>query len=109
MSKRSEGPHHLLKQGAGLVESGEDILSSLFPSGTETAQASLFEVRNQTTEVSGNAREVLDALDLDPVPIDALCESLSMQAGKLSGILLELELQGLIRQYPGKMFSKVLR
>jgi DNA processing protein len=109
MSKRSEGPHHLIRQGAGLVESGEDVLISLFPAGTETAQSSLFEIRDETLEISGNAREVLEALDLDPVPIDALCESLRMQAGKLSGILLELELQGLIRQYPGKMFSKILR
>jgi DNA processing protein len=109
MSKRSEGPHHLIKQGAGLVESGEDILSSVFQSVTETAQASLFEIRDEAAEVSGNAREVLEALDLDPVPIDALCESLGMQAGKLSGILLELELHGLIRQYPGKMFSKIIR
>jgi DNA processing protein len=109
LSKRSEGPHHLIKQGAGLVESGEDILSSVFQSGTETAQASLFEIRDEAVEVSRSAREVLEALDLDPVPIDALCESLRMQAGKLSGILLDLELHGLIRQYPGKMFSKIIR
>ncbi len=109
MSKRSEGPHHLIKRGAGLVESGEDILGSIFQCVAETGQVSLFEIRDEVTEVSGTAREVLDALDLDPVPIDSLCESLRMQAGKLSGILLELELQGLIRQYPGKMFSKILR
>jgi DNA processing protein len=108
MSKRSEGPHYLIKQGAGLAESGEDILNSVFRSATETVQASLFEVRDEASEVSDSAREVLEALDLDPVPIDALCESLHMQAGKLSGILLELELQGLIRQYPGKMFSRIL-
>jgi DNA processing protein len=109
MSKRSEGPHHLIKQGAGLVESGEDILSSVFQTLAENAQVSLFQIRDEAAEVSGSAREVLEALDLDPVPIDSLCESLRMQAGKLSGMLLELELQGLIRQYPGKMFSKILR
>jgi hypothetical protein len=31
-----------------------------------------------------------------------------MEAGRLSGILLELELRGLIRQHPGKMFARVV-
>jgi len=60
-------------------------------------------------DLSEVAQRVVDALDPDPVPIDALCETLRMEAGKLSGLLLELELSGLVRQYPGKMFARILR
>jgi len=108
LSRRSEGPHHLIKQGAGLVESGEDILAAVFATPSTGIQASLFESRDETLELSDAAREVLEAIDPDPVPIDMLCESLRMEAGKLSGILLELELSGLVRQYPGKMFARIL-
>jgi DNA processing protein len=110
MDSRSWGPHSLLKQGAGLVESAEDILTSLFaPAPPVKPQRSLFaseESRDQG--VSDVAEQVLQSLDPDPAPIDILCESLKIEVGKLSGILLELELRGLVRQHPGKMFSRIL-
>jgi DNA processing protein len=47
-------------------------------------------------------------LDPDPVPVDLLCETLNLEAGKILAILLELELNGLVRQHPGKMFARVV-
>jgi DNA processing protein len=108
LNKRSWGPHHLLKQGAALVESANDIVATLFePISTRPP------MRPHTTQediegLSEIARSVLDSIDLDPVPIDSLCMSLKIDAGKLAGLLLELELRGLIKQHPGKMFSKTL-
>jgi DNA processing protein len=105
-NKRSWGPHHLLKEGAALVESAEDIMSALFGPANKTApmhrQMELEELR----DLSETGKAVLEAIDLDPVHIDSLCETLGIDAGRLSGVLLELELQGLIRQHPGKMFSR---
>lgn len=111
MDSRSWGPHSLLKQGAGLVESAEDILTSLFaPPPQVKPQQSLFDAEDSRDQVvSEVAEQVLQFLDPDPVPIDHLCESLKMEVGKLSGILLELELSGLVRQHPGKMFSRLLQ
>ncbi len=48
---------------------------------------------------------VLGALAADPVHIDALAHSLEMDVSRLSGLLLELELLGTVRQHPGKYFS----
>jgi DNA processing protein len=109
MNPRSQGCHHLIKQGAGLVESADDVVTSLFPPTAVKVQEALFKASDREEELSETLQTVLDALDPDPVPIDLLCENLKMDAGKLAGLLLELELNGLIRQHPGKMFSRILR
>jgi DNA processing protein len=109
MNIRSQGPHLLIKEGAALIESAEDVMANVF-SSTETAtQTTIFDVKDAPGDLTEDALAVLEGIDLDPAPIDALCRSLEMDAGRLSGILLELELRGLIRQHPGKMFARVVR
>ncbi len=108
MNMRSQGPHHLIKQGAALVESANDIAEALFKAPEKKPQPTLFPAVAERDEMSDTARAVLEAIDPDPVAIDILCQSLTMEPGKLSGILLELELKGMIRQFPGKMFARVL-
>lgn len=107
MNPRSRGPHYLLKQGAAIAESVEDILEVLFPPTERSTTQPTLEMKPTSLQLSDTARRVLEEIDLDPVPIDILCESLGMDPGKLAGVLLELELNGLIRQHPGKMFARV--
>ncbi|MCA1959568.1 MAG: DNA-processing protein DprA [Desulfomonile sp.] len=111
MNIRSRGPHKLIREGASLVESAEDILRELPPAVESEVkptpvQPTLFPTDEQVQELEDDACEVLGRLDLDPVPIDDLCQALTMDVGRLSGILLELELKGLVRQRPGKMFCR---
>ncbi|MEW6350211.1 MAG: DNA-processing protein DprA [Thermodesulfobacteriota bacterium] len=114
MSAGSSGPHWLLKQGAGLVESAEDIIEALYPTVSRTPQpvrekaqqTNLFDGAADQADLSEAEALIMGVLDLEPVPFDVICESLGMEAGKLSGLLLELELNGLVRQYPGKFFSR---
>jgi DNA processing protein len=47
---------------------------------------------------------VVDAMEPYPIHIDELARTLSMEPGKLSNILLRLELKGMIEQSPGKFF-----
>ena len=108
MNKRAWGPHQLLKQGAWLVESADDILTALFPRPETQAQPTLFEQPDESEDLSEAARRVLESLDPDPVPIDILCETLGMEPGRLAAVLLELELKGMVRQHPGKMFARVI-
>lgn len=109
LNKRTEGPHHLLKQGAGLVESGRDLIQALFEPPQAMAQPSLCSVgeQDQGQDLPEESRELLESLDPDPVSIDLLCESLKTEAGKISALLLDLELRGLVRRHPGNMFSRV--
>jgi DNA processing protein len=47
---------------------------------------------------------VAAALTAYPVHIDDLVRRLAMESGNLSGILLQLELKGIVTQLPGKLF-----
>jgi DNA processing protein len=106
-NERSRGPHHLIKQGAGLIESADDILNALgtcgFHETQEPAESAMDS--SDTIEVSETVRTILNFLDLDPTRIDQICEGLKLEPGKLLAALLELEMSGLVRQSPGKMFS----
>jgi DNA processing protein len=48
---------------------------------------------------------VIDSLEADPVHIDDLARKLTFTPGRLSGLLLQLELKGLVAQSPGKRFA----
>lgn len=108
LNKRTEGPHSLLRQGAGLVESADDILQALFQNRAGETQPSMFAPPGADLDLTPEGITVLNALDPDPVPIDVIVQAVGMDPGKLAGVLLELELSGLIRQYPGKMFARVM-
>jgi DNA processing protein len=48
---------------------------------------------------------VYKALGPYPIHIDDLVRKISLEPGKLSGLLLKLELKGVVQQSPGKLFS----
>ncbi len=108
LHERSRGTHHLLKQGAALVEKAQDILDSIFPGGAEKAEQIRTGSRPDMPmiETSELARKVLDCVDLDPVSVDSLCQLSGLEVRKVLAALMELELLGLVKQSPGKVFSK---
>jgi DNA processing protein len=126
-SSKSEGPHNLLRQGACLVRSAEDILAELPPTSTPTVVSIPAAPTEETESVPDAAPEkspeklleelpddlpepeknVLISIHADPVDIEQLIEKTGLPLSTLHGLLLGLELKGLIRQLPGQQYERV--
>jgi len=107
-SPRSKGCHELIKKGAKLCESAEDILSEfeyLFPASNRLPGASETGVL-PALELSGNEQKIYDALDHEEVSIDEIIRQSGLPSSAVSVALLNLEMKRLIRQLPGKMFTR---
>jgi len=108
-SFKSMGTHTLIKQGAKLVENAQDILCELgqflvgpSPVAAAPDDAARIEKRYGLT---AEESQVFRALGPYPLHIDELVRRLAIDAGRLSGILLNLELKGAVQQLPGKLFQ----
>jgi len=102
-SRSSAGTNSLIKQGAKLVTCVEDILEELkFLVSPRTAAQSDERAKN----LSGDYRKIYDILGNQPIQIDNLARAAGLSISEIMEILLELELNGHIRQLSGKMFVK---
>jgi DNA processing protein len=109
-SVRSRGTHHLLRQGACLVESAEDIVNEL--SGVLQRWELYRPARPQESDeepgLSVEERRLLTLLQgEDPVHIDELIRRGKVTPAAANAVLLQLELKGKIRQLSGKFFVRV--
>ena len=106
-SFKSTGTHTLIKQGAKLVEHAQDIVEELAPYFANNERPGIpppTEAHENPPSLSADESRVYNALEPYPIHIDNLIRKISMEPGKLSGILLKLELNGTIQQLPGKFF-----
>ncbi|NMA64434.1 MAG: DNA-protecting protein DprA [Syntrophomonadaceae bacterium] len=100
-SKNSEGTHNLIKQGAKLVGSAEDVL--------EEYQLTL---RPQTITQSSSRLgkedgQILELLGPEPIHLDQLVSGTGLKPGVLASLLLRLEMEGIIEALPGNYFIKL--
>jgi len=110
----AKGCHKLIKQGAKLVESAQDILEELrldLPSNKKLSPAGAPEndANENTTlplEVNGNEGKILAAMAFDPVSIDTLADRTGLTADILLAMLLPLELEGRVAQVPGGLYQQ---
>ena len=108
-SPLSRGCHSLIKQGAKLVESAQDVLEEL-PATRGIFFASRPPTRHAASAVEGDGSPTQDALleslGHDPVGLDALMARTGYAAAHLQARLLELELDGEVARLPGGLFQR---
>ena len=100
----SQGTNRLIQQGAKLVMSVEDILEDmqvLFPASPELA-------RSKPPDLEGDLLLVYEAITSQETQIDKIIERSRLGAGAATAALLQLEMQHLVKQLPGKYFVKLL-
>lgn len=107
-SDLSRGVHGLIKAGAKLVESWEDVAEELPPPWREKLLAQKEEkVDNNRDSLSEDERRLMKELPADAaVHVDDLAERTDMPVSGLLALLLGLELRGLVVQHPGKLFQR---
>lgn len=94
----ARGCHALIKQGAALAESAEDILAELsgFAGLAWQRQPDSVEESSSLPPLDQQEAAVLEAVGYDPADLESIAGRLSLPIGELLAALLALELKGLI-------------
>lgn len=108
-SPLSKGCHALIKSGAKLVESAEDVLAEF--SGFRRSGFASTTKASSVGPGAGPDRQpgLLAHMGHDPVDVDALCQRAGMSAEQVSSELLRLELDGRIASLPGGLYQRLAK
>lgn len=110
-SEFSRGTHALLRDGARLVESVDDIIAELsLPEVAAPAPGQVtaaHEAPAAPRDLTSDESVILEALSLQQRHVDQIIEDCRVPANRASASLLMLELKGLVRRLPGNMFMRV--
>lgn len=111
---QSRGCHALIRQGAKLVESAQDILEEFPAWETPPAPAPAPADQDLAQDAPGATTmaadcPVLHALGFDPIPFDLLQARTGWPTPQLQARLMELELQQQLARLPGGLFQRVER
>ncbi|MEJ2128143.1 MAG: DNA-processing protein DprA [Woeseiaceae bacterium] len=103
----ARGCHKLIRQGAKLVETADDIVAELAPLSAHLAQNSLESTTHKAPpEIDDDEyRHLKKHLGHDPVSIDELARNSGLTIDQVSSMLLILELQGEVESLSGGRYS----
>jgi len=104
----SRGCHRLIRQGAKLVESADDIVSELAPLAGHLVENSdiATEPAPSASHMDGEYAALLSALSYDPASADQIARRSGLTIEQVSSMLLILELEGKIQLQPGGRYSR---
>jgi DNA processing protein len=115
----SRGPHRLIRDGAKLVETAQDILEELLPAlgarlnrlprashGGDAEENDTERIQETIAPLDPQHQLLLDLLGYDPRPADALILASGLSPAEVSSILLMLELAGYVATLPGGLYTR---
>lgn len=118
----ARGCHQLIRQGAKLVETADDILSELMPMASANLAFTSQNIANHHNEAQNHAtsdainakpeldpeyQQLIDSMGHDEVAVDELVNRCQLTPESVSSMLLIMELQGYVTSGPGGLYSLV--
>ena len=100
-NSNTEGIYKLIKDGAGIVTKGEDILNYL---GWEVV--ALKEDKQENIEHSSIEKIIFDIIDIEPKGFDEIQLATKIETTDLLALLTMMEIKGLIKQIEGDRYTK---
>lgn len=109
LDPRCRGTNNLIRQGAGLVESAEDVLSMMSGPCVPSLQDEAHKPYEPPLSIDWDIleSEVFQDLSLTPLSMDTLIQRHGVPAQTILTLMLEWELQGRIQRHPGNLVSRV--
>ena len=105
-SPLSKGCHRLIRDGAKLVETAQDILDELkLPAGARDARAAV--AAPDSIERDGIAATVLAALGFSPASVDTLAQRTGLPVEQLTATLTTLEIDRRVAALPGGLWQRL--
>ena len=107
-SSSSKGTNGLIRKGAVVVRSVEDVLEELSPhlGGMPgiTSREKAHPGRDASLEISADEKAICNVLGDEPKHVDIVARETQIPAARLLGMLLNLEIKGIVKQAEGKRF-----
>jgi len=106
-SFKSTGTHFLIKQGAKLIENADDILDE-FSLGNRSTEGTdvLRGAPDEPLGMEESERKIFEIISDYPMHIDKIGRLAGMDPGGVLSTLMKMELKGIVKQLPGKMFVR---
>lgn len=107
----ARGCHLLIRQGAKLVETANDVLEELAPALSELLNAAAPHSASSTAPpcspvLDDEYQQLLDAMGFDPISTNSIIERTGMAPEAISSMLLLLEMDGHVSSEPGGLFAR---
>lgn len=109
-SRNSEGTNTLIKKGAKLVQRVDDILEEIAPQlkdlidSSKNTSGKILSKNIDGLEITDEEKAICNILGSEPKHIDLISREIKMQPARLLGLLLGLEIKGIVKQTEGKRF-----
>ncbi len=103
--ERNRGSHKLIKEGARLVESVEDILNEL---GIDSEDDNCKQMALPIESLSDQEKNIASLLSLEPMTVDGIIDKCGLPAPMVAGTLTVLEMKGVVKRVPGNAYVRTL-
>ena len=104
----ARGCHRLIREGAHLIESTDDIIAELGVM-TETLKRTVQEdAAPPDSPLTPAHQALLDTMGFDPLTVDAIAQGSALTIAEVSSMLLILELGGFVESLPGGRYARLL-